>query len=246
MSWFKRESRSRSPLVAVPGEAAIAFESVCLQREQQTVLENISLVIDEKRVGLIGENGSGKSSLVRLFNGLLLPDTGCVRVYGYDSLEHGARLASLVGFLFQNPDQQILFPTVLEELTFGLLQLGIEQKQAEEQAHQFLVARQSAGWASRPAQSLSEGEKQRLCLWSVLLMQPRLLVLDETFASLDLRTRLNLMSELREQQQQLLMVTHDLDLLDGFDRVLWLHEGVIKVDGEASSVIASYQQFARE
>jgi|GEM_PF-4850867 len=75
-------------------------------------------------------------------------------------------------------------------------------------------------------------------------MQPSLLVLDETFASLDLRSRRNLMQELESQEQQLLMVTHELDLLEGFDRVLWLHDGKVREDGCAQSVLASYRQYA--
>lgn len=246
MAWFKREAAVRGALEPMPGATAIEFSQVSFSREGKLVFPRLTLGIDERRVGIIGDNGSGKSTFARLLNGLLLPDAGHVCIYGHDTAEQTARLSSLVGFLFQNPDHQILFPTVLEELSFGLMQLGQSQVDAEARARAYLILRDCEDWADRPAQSLSEGEKQRLCLWAVLLMEPKLLVLDETFASLDLRSRLRMMQELEAQQQQLLMITHDLELLQGFDRVLWLHHGELRADGEAQVVIDAYRSYARE
>lgn len=246
MAWFKREAAARGPLEPIPGAPAVELSQVSFSREGKLIFPKLTLRIDERRVGIIGDNGSGKSTFARLLNGLLLPNAGRVCIYGHDTSEQTARLSSLVGFLFQNPDHQILFPTVLEELCFGLMQLGKSQTEAEAQAREYLVSRDCGGWADRPAQSLSEGEKQRLCLWAVLLMEPKLLVLDETFASLDLRSRLRMMQELEAQQQQLLMITHDLELLQGFDRILWLHHGELREDGEALGVIDAYRTYARE
>lgn len=246
MAWFKRDAAARGPLEAILSAPAVEFSQVSFSREGKLIFPGLTLRIDERRVGIIGDNGSGKSTFARLLNGLLLPDAGRVCIYGHDTTEQTTRLSSLVGFLFQNPDHQILFPTVLEELCFGLMQLGQLQAVAEERARAYLILRDCEDWADRPAQSLSEGEKQRLCLWAVLLMEPQLLVLDETFASLDLRSRLGMMQELDAQQQQLLMITHDLDLLQGFDRVLWLHHGEIRADGEAQLVIDGYRTYARE
>lgn len=246
MAWFKREAAVRGPLEPVPSAPAIEFSQVSFTREGKLIFPGLTLCIDERRVGIIGDNGSGKSTFARLLNGLLLPDAGRVCLYGHDTAEQTARLSSLVGFLFQNPDHQILFPTVLEELCFGLMQLGRTQADAEQRASAYLILRDCEDWADRPAHSLSEGEKQRLCLWAVLLMEPKLLVLDETFASLDLCSRLRMMQELEVQQQQLLMITHDLELLQGFDRVLWLHHGELRADGEAQIVIDAYRTYARE
>lgn len=223
----------------------MAFDAVGLRRGDHTVLRDISLTLAERRVGLIGDNGSGKSSLARLLNGLLAPSSGQLRVYGHDSVEAASQLPSLVGFLFQNPDHQILFPTVLEELAFGLVQLGQPQRDAEAQAREWLESRGCGDWASRPAQALSEGEKQRLCLWAIQLMCPPLLVLDETFASLDLGTRLRLLRELCDGEQQLLMITHDLELLQDFDRVIWLERGAVRDDGAAADVLEAYRRHAR-
>lgn len=244
MAWFKRKVQTkRAPLECLPSAPAVEFRQVDFAREGKPVFKSLSLCFNERRIGIIGDNGSGKSTLARMLNGLILPDAGQVKIYGHDSAQHAADLPGLVGFLFQNPDHQILFPTVLEELAFGLTQLGRSQVAAELQAREYLQQQQRSSWADRPVQSLSEGEKQRLCLWSIFLMQPRLLVLDETFSSLDLRARGRMMAEL-EQQQQLVMITHELDLLQGFDRVLWLHQGELRADGAAESVITDYRRYA--
>lgn len=244
MAWFRREKKAPPRLIAQPGAPAIELKQVSFSRAEKQIFSDLNLTLDERRIGIIGDNGSGKSTLSRLFNGLVLPDSGEVLVYGHAASEHGAALAQLVGFLFQNPDHQLLFPTVLEELAFGLTQLGCTQAEAEQRARDCLQLQDRPHWADRPVQSLSEGEKQRLCLWAIVLMGPQLLVLDETFASLDLRSRTQMMRELEQQEQQLLMITHELDLLENFDRVLWLHEGAVRADGDAASVIANYRRYA--
>lgn len=246
MAWFRRKALSQGPLEPLLSAPAIRFSQVSYSREEKLIFPGLSVRIDERRVGIIGDNGSGKSTFARLLNGLLLPDAGQVCIYGHNTAEETGRLSSLVGFLFQNPDHQILFPTVLEELCFGLMQLGRTQTEAEARAREYLISRDSQGWADRPAHSLSEGEKQRLCLWAVLLMEPKLLVLDETFASLDMRSRLRMMQELDAQQQQLLMITHDLELLQSFDRVLWLQNGEVQADGNAQVVIDAYRAYTRD
>ncbi|MEH0070740.1 ATP-binding cassette domain-containing protein [Pannonibacter sp. Pt2-lr] len=100
------------------------FDQVSLKRGDKTVLEGLSLTLSERRIALIGLNGSGKSSFVRLLNGLLLPDSGTLQIYGADTRQARANLPRHVGFVFQNPDHQAIFPTVEEEIAFGLTQLG--------------------------------------------------------------------------------------------------------------------------
>lgn len=246
MAWYRRQRKVQQRLEAIPQAAAVVLKGVDVRREGREVLSAIDLLIDERRVGIVGDNGSGKSTLARLFNGLLLPDAGDVEIYGHNSAYSGvSRLPALVGFLFQNPDHQILFPTVLEEMAFGLQQLSASQLDAQTLCREYLASHGCQDWADRPAQSLSEGEKQRLCLWSVLLMKPKLLVLDESFSSLDIRTRFSIMAELERQDLQIVMISHELELLERFDRVIWLHHGRIEADGEAAQVLAAYRQYAR-
>lgn len=219
----------------------IYLESVHLERDGRPVLTDLSLSLTEARIGLIGNNGSGKSSLVRLLNGLLRPTSGEVRVNGHNPAEGPEAMAAQVGFIFQNPDHQIIFPTVLEEVAFGLRNLGHNRKAAQAEALAFLDQHGRADWAQRPVHSLSEGQKQLVCILAVLVMQPALIVLDEPFSALDYPTRLHLLDWLHSLPQQLLMISHELDSLDRFDRLIWLENGQVRDDGEPARILDAYK-----
>lgn len=224
----------------------LLLDRVSLLRDGQPVLHDISVRLTERRIGLVGNNGSGKSSLVRLLNGLLQPSTGSVRVGDRDPAEGPEAMASEVGFIFQNPDHQLIFPTVLEELTFGLRNIGLSRAKAETQAMVCLREHQREEWAGRPVHSLSEGQKQLVCILSVLVMEPLLIVLDEPFSALDLPTRWHLLNWLQSLPQQLLMISHDLDTLADFDRILWLENGRIRGDGRPDDVLPAYRDACRK
>ena len=202
----------------------------------------LDMRLSEKRIGLIGSNGAGKSSLLRLINGLLLPDSGQVTVCGLDTRSHRRSLPALAGFLFQNPEHQILFPTVGEEIAFGLREAGLDQRSAEARTACILQAWNWADWGPRPVQDLSDGQKQRLCIMAVLALEPALLLLDEPFASLDLPSRAMIARELLASPQQIIMASHDLSWFDAFDRVIWLEKGCIAGDGPPAQVIAAYRR----
>ncbi|PTY37201.1 cobalt ABC transporter [Saccharospirillum sp. MSK14-1] len=219
-----------------------SLERVVLERTGQRVLNEVTLEVNQARVGLIGNNGSGKSSLVRLLNGLLKPTSGEVRVNGRNPADGPEAIAGQVGFIFQNPDHQIIFPTVLEEVAFGLRNLGRSRKAAQAEALAFLETQGRADWAQRPVHSLSEGQKQLVCIFAVLVMQPKLIVLDEPFSALDYPTRLHVLNWLHQLPQQLLMISHELDCLDGFDRLIWLDNGQVRGDGEPARILDAYRQ----
>ncbi|MGE3644318.1 MAG: energy-coupling factor ABC transporter ATP-binding protein [Beijerinckiaceae bacterium] len=220
------------------------LRDVVLRRGASLVFDGLSLELTERRIGLIGDNGSGKSSLLRLMNGLLLPDAGAVEVCGFDTRAHRKELPGLAGFLFQNPDHQILFPTAGEEITFGLRETGMAPAAATAQMRAILAERGCDDWEQRPVEELSDGQRQRLCIMAVMAMEPKVLLLDEPFASLDLPTRRALATELMVWPQQILLATHDFTLLDCFDRVIWLHKGQIAADGAPGKVLAEYERDA--
>ena len=228
----------------MPQSPPIRLENVTLARGGRTVLDNLSLDIAERRVGLIGTNGSGKSSLVRLLNGLLAADKGRVSVHGLDAATQAGELPRKVGFIFQNPDHQIIFPTVAEEIAFSLEQAGMPRREAAKEAVPALARFERAHWAERPVHALSEGEKQFLCIIAVLVMRPALLILDEPFSSLDLPTRRRLETLIAGLDQQVILVAHELDAFAGYDRVVWLHEGRLRGDGPPGEVIPAYRAFA--
>jgi biotin transport system ATP-binding protein len=204
------------------------------------VLDDLNLRLTEARIGVLGRNGSGKTTLLRLIAGLIAPDQGTVRVEGADPFtDRAAALASL-GILFQNPDHQILFPTVEEELSFGLVQQGLSRAEAETRVAELLADEGRGHWAKVPVTTLSQGQRHYLCLLAVLLMQPRTILLDEPLAGLDLPTQVRLARRFAALPQRLVTITHDPLMLAGADRVLWLEAGRVGADGHPSDVLPAF------
>ncbi|MFG1479863.1 ABC transporter ATP-binding protein [Xanthobacter sp. V4C-4] len=214
-------------------------------RGARVVFSGLDLSLGERRIGLIGDNGSGKSTLLRLLNGLVLPDAGTVEVAGLDTRRHRRQLPAQVGFVFQNVDHQIIFPTVGEEIAFGPLEQGLSRSVATAIAERLLAAHGCSGWGDRAVEELSEGQKQLVCILAALACGPRLLLLDEPFSALDLPTRIALSERLAGLDQQVIMASHDLGLFAGFDRVVWLKAGRVAADGAPDEVIALYEGHAR-
>lgn len=204
------------------------------------VLSGLSLHLTERRIGILGRNGSGKSTLLRLIAGLIAPTEGRVRVAGLDPARDRKAMLSELGILFQNPDHQILFPTVIEELSFGLIQIGLPRPEAEGRARAFLAAEGRAHWESAPTHRLSQGQRQVLCLMAVLLMAPNTLLLDEPFAGLDLPTQTRLSRHLANLPQRLVTISHDPASVAACDRVIWLEEGRVRQDGPPGPVSAAF------
>lgn len=225
---------------------SIEFSHVTLTREGRTIFDDLTLSLNESRIGIIGFNGSGKSSLIRLLNGLLTADSGTLSVNGKDPAKGPATMSSEVGFVFQNPDHQLIFPTVLEELIFGLQNQGKNKPDAEAEALALLEEHERLDWKDLPVHSLSEGQKQLVCIFSVLLLKPKVIVFDEPFSALDLPTRYQLQKVISQLSQQVIMISHELDGFEGFDRLVWLgDQGVVK-EGPVDQVIADYKQHAIE
>ena len=222
-------------------DCTIQFENVSLSVNARELLKGVSLDIQEQRVGVIGRNGSGKTSFARLLCGLLAPSSGRVRVNGNDLLKHRAAALKTVGILFQNPDHQIIFPTVLEELSFGLTQQGQRKAEAMQNATKILQQFDRLDWAERTIATLSQGQRHLVCLLSVLAMAPPLLVLDEPFAGLDLPTKTYLQNLLYGLDQSVLHITHDLQALAEYERVIWLEKGQVAGDGLPKNIIPAFE-----
>jgi biotin transport system ATP-binding protein len=220
---------------------SIEFECVTLRRGSRLVFDGLTVSISQRRVGLLGDNGAGKSSLLRLINGLLLPDEGEVRVDGLVTAKARRELPAKVGFVFQNPEHQIVFPTALEEVAFGFREQGAPRAEANEKARAVFTRFGCVDWAEAVVHEMSEGQKQRLCIMSIVAMNPDILVMDEPFASLDLPTRIDLTALIATLPQQLIVASHDLELLAGMDRVIWLSDGKVVGDGAPESVINAYK-----
>ena len=217
------------------------LQHVHLRRGHHTVFSDLHLQLPQARIGLIGDNGAGKTSLLRLLCGLEVPDSGRILSQGEDLHAAGAQRARWVGMMFQNPDDQIIFPTVLEELALGLQPQGFSKAAAKAQALDFLTARGLQEWANRAVTSLSQGQRQYVCWLSLLLASPRSLLLDEPYASLDLPGQARLARDIAQAPQQVIVSTHLLDHVRHFERVLWLDQGHIRADGYGAEVCAAYE-----
>ncbi len=200
------------------------------------ILGPLSLQLSESRIGVVGNNGCGKSTLLRLLAALQMPSQGCVRGFGTTTQEQGEQWPRWVGVVFQNTDHQLLFPTVIEELAFGMKQLGWPD--AEARAQQALAER--PGWAYRRVHELSGGEKKWVCLRAVLLMQTQVLLLDEPSSGLDQGQRRQLRAELAGLEQQQIIASHDPQDLQHCERVIWLEQGRVRAEGAASEVLEAY------
>jgi biotin transport system ATP-binding protein len=205
------------------------------------VLADIDLHLTERRIGLVGANGSGKSTFARLLNGLVVPTTGSVLVDGLDTRAHVREVRRRVGFVFQDPDAQIVYPTVAEDVAYGLENQGVPAAERAERVAEVLERYGLAGHADHPAHLLSGGQKQLLAIAGVLVMRPARIVFDEPTTLLDLVNTRRVAQLVEDLEQQVVVVTHDLDLLHGFDRVLVIDDGRVVTDGPPDSSVSAYR-----
>lgn len=220
----------------------IRLDGVSHRYGDRTVLQDITLEIDGPRVAVIGANGSGKSTLARLFNGLVLPTQGTVSVDGLDTRRDGGAVRRKVGFVFTDPDAQIVMPTVAEDVAFSLRRKDVTADERAERVREMLDRFGLGGHADHPAHLLSGGQKQLLALASVLVIEPEILVCDEPTTLLDLRNT-RIVSDLIEAlPQQVILVTHDLDQAKGWPRVLVVDEGRVVADGPGETSVQAYRE----
>ena len=208
---------------------------------QRQVLADVDVTLPEARVGVIGANGSGKSTFARLLNGLVLPTTGRVVVDGFDTRSQGREVRRRVGFCFTDPDAQIVMPTVAEDVAFGLRRRGLPRAEVGSRVAAALSTYGLDGHADHPAHLLSGGQKQLLALASVLVTEPSVLVMDEPTTLLDLRNASMIAAVVAGLPQQVVLVTHHLDLVADFDRVLVFDDGRLVCDDAPAAAVAHYR-----
>lgn len=218
----------------------IRLDGVSVRKGDTLILDAISVDLTERRIGIIGPNGSGKSTFARLLNGLEKPSAGTVHVDG----EPTDRVSALgkVGFVFQNPDNQIVMPLVDEDLAFGLRKSGLSKSEISERVEAHLERFGLTHLNERRTHELSGGEKQLIALIGVLVMEPAIIVLDEPTTLLDLRNRRILVALLDRLDQTLIIVSHDLELMASMDRLIWIDEGRIRGDGDAGEIVRAHRE----
>ncbi|MFC5759481.1 MULTISPECIES: energy-coupling factor ABC transporter ATP-binding protein [unclassified Rhizobium] len=221
----------------------IRFESAGASFGARVAVEPLTLSLTEHRLGIIGLNGSGKTTFARMINGLMKPTTGKVLVNGKDTREAKAALAD-VGFIFQSPQNQIILPIVRDDIAFGLKGRGLSKAEIERQVERVLSRFNAEALADRRAHELSGGELQIAALCSVLATGPDILILDEPTNQLDLRNRVLVQKTIEGLEENVVVITHDLELISGFERVLLFHDGKLAADAPAAEAIARYRELA--
>lgn len=193
----------------------LELRGISLRLGDRALLRGLDLVLQAGRHGLIGPNGAGKTSLLHVCMGLVRPDSGRVLLWGEEVRDDKdwRRLRRAVGFLFQDADDQLFSPTVIEDVAFGLLNHGAGPDMARQRALAMLARLGLDGLGDRLTHHLSGGEQKLVALATILVMDPHLLLLDEPTNNLDPRTRDRLIGILRELPQSYLIVSHDWDFL---------------------------------
>lgn len=208
-------------------------------------LDSISCCIGRgDRIAIVGPSGAGKSTLLMHLNGLLpvpaATDAAQTVIHGIGVVHNRLRdIRRQVGFLFQDPDDQLFCPTVRDDVAFGPLNLGLDRKEVVARVERGLAAVGMSDGTDRNPAELSTGERKRVCLAGVLACEPSILVLDEPTSNLDPRARRQLLAILRDFGGTLVVATHDLDfVLDLCDRVLVLESGKVQADGPTERILS--------
>ncbi|WP_306453250.1 energy-coupling factor ABC transporter ATP-binding protein [Microbacterium sp. SZ1] len=200
----------------------------------------MTLDLSARRTAVIGANGSGKSTFARLLNGLVAPTSGRVLVHGVDVQRDLRAVRREVGFVFTDPQAQILMPTPAEDLLLSLRDLP--RSEAREHIAAILGEHGLAGHADAPVSTLSGGQRQLLALASVLATRPSLIVADEPTTLLDLRNARRIGDLLLAQDAQVIIVTHDLDLAARCDHAVLFDDGGVVASGQPGAVIDDYRR----
>nr|WP_250809564.1 energy-coupling factor ABC transporter ATP-binding protein [Neorhizobium tomejilense] len=222
----------------------IRFEQAEARFEGRTVVHPLTLSLSERRIGVIGLNGSGKTTFARMINGLVLPAAGQVTVNGLDTVKDGDKVRGQAGFIFQNPQNQIILPILKEDIALGLKSQKLSKADTEAAVEAVLVRFGIAHLADRRVHELSGGELQLAALASVLVTRPDILIMDEPTNQLDLRNRDLVERTIHGLDENVVVISHDLGLIADFDRVLCFHEGRLAYDGAPAEVIAHYRELA--
>lgn len=232
-------------------EYLLEFEQVhyTYPGSQQYTLNGLNMKIPSgKKCALIGQNGCGKTTLFLLANGLYKPNSGIIRWCGKPLIYNRQELSKIrqeIGLIFQDPEQQIVASTVAEDISYGLCNLGLPNSEIKYRVEQILIEFELTNLANQPVHHLSLGQKKRVSIADVMVLQPQLLMLDEPTAYLDVKHTRNLIKTLKKIHQSgntLLMTTHDLDLVYRWaDWVFVMDKGQLIIEGTPEEVFSQRQ-----
>jgi cobalt/nickel transport system ATP-binding protein len=210
-------------------------------------LENVSLTIySGEKIAIVGSNGAGKSTLLLMLNGILKPQSGEILFNGENISYKRSSLRELrkrVGFVFQNPDNQIIAPTVYQDVAFGPVNLGYDKDRVKTYVSHALGYTGLLGFERRPPHHLSGGEKKKVAMAGILAMEPDVFVFDEPTSALDPASSediMELLSELNGHGKTIIISTHDVELAYPWaDRIVLMNKGKIISEGEPGEIFTN-------
>lgn len=213
-------------------DALIRLKGIQFNYDSRSILKGLDLTVNRgDRIGLVGPNGSGKTTLCHIIMGLLSPESGEVEIFGQQRVRDVdfVEIRGRIGFLFQDADDQLFCPTVLEDVAFGPLNLGKTPEEAKAIVRATLRSLELEGFEDRITYKLSGGEKRLVSLATVLAMEPELLILDEPTSGLDEETTERLVRILSHSDLTYLIISHDAAFLERTsDKVLVMRDGLIR------------------
>lgn len=216
--------------------------------EVSEVLNNLNLTVDKGDfVAVLGHNGSGKSTIAKLTNGILSPEQGSVFVDGIDTSDEERifDIRQKVGMVFQNPDNQIVASIVEEDVAFGPENLGVEPKEIRKRVDEALKAVGMYDFRMKAPHKLSGGQKQRVAVAGIIAMHPDCIVLDEPTAMLDPSGRREVMETIKKLNSEgitILLITHFMDEAVQANRVIVINDGQILLDGKPRDVFKNVDE----
>lgn len=241
----------KKPVLSHESSTILSFENVSFKypRNEKSIIEKLSFTIKQGEIfGIAGPNGSGKSTLLLLMSNLLKPNKGKVTINGIDINKiNYYEFVKLLGIVFQNPNHQIFASTILEELVFGLTNLGIPQNEIHNRIKKVSDIINDMGDLNRDPHALSYGQRKLLCIATVLLMDSKIILFDEPELALDigfLSKIKNLILRLNMEGKTIVVISHDLELLEDLTHnILFLDDGKIKFEGKSDLIINKIKEF---
>lgn len=221
-------------------------------KKGQPVIENVSFTIETGEfVAIVGANGCGKSTIAKLMDGLLLPRKGSVKLKTLDTAKPAelTEIHQQIGFVFQNPEDQFITTTVMDEVLFGLQNIRVPREEMRSRLDDALQAVHMEGYLDAMPHQLSGGQKQRVAIAAILAMRPQIIIFDEATSMLDPQGRQqvhSIMQELHRQGLTIIYITHHMEEVLSAERVLLLHKGSLEFDGDPLTffdtvTVADYQ-----
>lgn len=207
-------------------------------KKGQPVLENINFTIEAGEfVAIIGANGCGKSTIAKLMDGLLLPKKGSVELNGLDTSRPAdlVRIHEQIGLVFQNPEDQFITTTVMDEVIFGLENIRVPREEMQGRLLHALQAVQMEDYLEAMPHELSGGQKQRVAIAAIVAMRPHIIIFDEATSMLDPQGReqvLSIMHELHRLGMTIIHITHHMEEVLSAARMLLIHNGRLEFDGD--------------